>query len=126
MSIDNVCIRSMEPEVFRLLVQDPSSNFGTCALMRHCAVCVLLFTKRSCPACKHRHNYPNEHQVYDLYFEYKCCFHRPWFCTCTNFLNGSWTSNLKTSVSNQAQRQSGLRMKLEWPGNEGGVAWERG
>ena len=87
---------------------------------------VCIRSQRSHPACKHGHNYLNEHQVSGLYFNYKCCFHRPCFCTCANFLNGSWTSNLKTSVSNQAQRLGGLGMKLEWPGNEGGVAWERG
>jgi len=33
-----------------------------------------------------------------LDFKYKACFNRPYLHTCANFLNGSWSSNLKTSV----------------------------
>jgi len=33
-------------------------------------------------------------------FKYKACFNRPYLHACTNFLNGSWSSNLKTSVRN--------------------------
>ena len=36
-------------------------------------------------------------------FKYKACFNRPYLHACANFLNGSWSSNLKTSV----QRFSG-------------------
>jgi len=38
-------------EVFRLLVQDPGSNTGTCALIRECAVCIFaVYTAYSRPA----------------------------------------------------------------------------
>ena len=40
----------------------------------------------------------NKHRVSDLYFNYKGRFPRPCFCARANFLNGSWTSNVKTSV----------------------------
>jgi len=38
-------------EVFRLLVQDPGSNFGTCALIRESAMCIFaVYTAYSRPA----------------------------------------------------------------------------
>ena len=46
-------------------------------------------------------NHSNEHRVFGysrLILQLQSSFHRLQFCTCANFLNGSWTSNLKTSV----------------------------
>jgi len=37
-------------------------------------------------------------QYSDSDVEYKACFNRPYLHACANFLNESWSSNLKTSV----------------------------
>jgi len=50
-------------------------------------------------------------QYSGLDFKYKACFNRPYLHTCTNFLNRSWSSNLKTSV--YEKKAAG-----EEPGNE--------